>query len=333
MARARTGRFPKLDKVPALLHPPWTMDLNEAETFVRVVETGGMTPAAKLLGVPRSTVSRRIARLEEALGVQLLKRTTRRVNLTEEGRAFFQRVQPALASAREAAAVVKDLADEPRGVLRVSSLVDFSLSVLGPLVARFADEHPELRIDMHIDNRSVDLVGEGFDCALRAGPMPDSSLVARTIARFDMTLFASPAYLEAHGTPTSVADLEDHAFVLFRAPEGRKQLALVGPGGEQVQVPIEGPVTTDDFGFVQRLVRAGAGIGLMPAFLGMAPRQRGELVALLDGWAFSGADIRFVTPAGRYVPAKVRAFRDFLIEELGKLDSERSNTAAHRSAA
>lgn len=308
------------------------MDLNEAETFVRVVETGGMTPAAKLLGVPRSTVSRRIARLEEALGVQLLKRTTRRVNLTEEGRAFFQRIQPALSSAREAAAVVKDLADEPRGVLRVSSLVDFSVAVLGPLVARFAEQHPELRVDIHVDNRAVDLVGEGFDCALRAGPMPDSSLVARTIARFDMALYASPGYLAAHGTPTTVEELESHPFVLFRAPDGRRQLALVGPAGEQVQVPISGPVNTDDFGFVQRLTRAGAGIGLMPMFLGIGPCQSGELVPVLEGWTFAGADIRFVTAAGRYVPAKVRAFREFLVEELAKLGSTRENVAA-RSAA
>jgi DNA-binding transcriptional LysR family regulator len=309
------------------------MDLNEAESFVRVVETGGMTPAAKLLGVPRSTVSRRIARLEASLGVQLLKRTTRRVNLTEEGRAFFQRIQPALASAREAAAVVQDLADEPRGVLRISSLVDFSLAVLGPLIARFAEAHPELRVDVHVDNRSVDLVGEGFDCALRAGPMPDSTLVARTIARFDMALYASPAYLDAHGAPTRVDELEQHDFVLFRAPQGRRQLALVGPDGEQVQVPIAGPVNTDDFGFVQRLTRAGAGIGLMPTFLSLAPTRTGELVPMLPGWTFAGADIRFVTPAGRYVPAKVRAFRDFLVEELAALADDGDATGAARPAA
>ena len=214
----------------------------------------------------------------------------------------------------------------------MSALVDFSLAVLGPLVAAFSEQHPELRVDVHVDNRSVDLVGEGFDCALRAGPMPDSSLVARTIARFDMALYASPAYLQAHGTPTTVEELERHPFALFRAPDGRRQLALVGPGGEQVQVPITGPISTDDFGFVQRLTRAGVGIGWMPTFLGLGPCSHGELVRVLEGWTFEGADIRFVTPAGRYVPAKVRAFRDFLIEELAKLGSTRENAAA-RSAA
>lgn len=309
------------------------MDLNEAETFVRVVETGGMTPAAKLLGVPRSTVSRRIARLEEALGVQLLKRTTRRINLTEEGRAFFMRVQPAITSAREAAAVVKDLADEPRGVLRVSALVDFSHSVLGPLVARFAAAHPELRVDVHVDNRSVDLVGEGYDCALRAGPMPDSSLVARTIARFEMRLYASAAYLARKGTPASLSDLAAHDFVLFRAPHGQRQLVGTGPDDEQVQVEVTGAINTDDFGFLQRVVRSGAGIGMMPTFVAHRHLATGELVQVLEGWSHDGADLRFVTPAGRYVPAKVRAFRDFLVEELAQLECGQPRAAPERSAA
>lgn len=290
------------------------MDLNEAETFVRVVETGGMTPAARLLGVPRSTVSRRIARLEADLGVQLLKRTTRRVNLTDEGRALFHRLQPALASAREAAAVVRDLADEPRGVLRVSALADFALWVLAPWVAEFSAKHPELRIEVDIDNRTVDLVGEGYDCSLRAGPMPDSSLIARKLATFDFAVYGSAAYLKEMGTPQIPADLAHHRCVLFRADGGVTRWPLEGPEGT-VRVEVRGAIVTSDFGFVQRAVGAGAGLGYMPTFLG-DPSSAFPLVRVLPSYRWPGATIRFVTPAGRYVPAKVTAFRDFLVEKM-----------------
>lgn len=296
------------------------VDLTEAETFVRVVETGSMTGAAERIGVPRSTVSRRVARLEESLGVRLLQRTTRQMKPTEEGQALYQRLAPALASVREAAEVIRDAGEKPQGLLRVTAVVDFGHSVLAPLVAEFVHLYPAVQVEVDVDNRTVDLVQEGYDCAIRAGPQPDSTLVARSLGTFDFGLYASRAYLERRGRPAALEEVAAHDCVVMRPTGGEGRWRLRGPDGKDDVVIVPARIGTDDFGFVRHAVRAGGGIGLMPAFVADDPVAGGDLERVLPAWGFSAAAIRFVTPGGRYLPAKVRAFRDFLVERMKTLE-------------
>lgn len=290
-------------------------DLNEVTTFVRVVETGSMHGAARLLGVPRSTVSRRVARLEEVLGVRLLKRTTRRMSLTEEGQRFYERVAPALEVIEGASSEAKESSGEPTGTLRVTAPVDFGHAVLGELVAAFLRRHPKVSVEVDLSNRYVDLVQEGFDVAVRAGPLQDSSLVARKLATVDLWLFASPAYLDERGAPGSPEDLARHDCVLFRPKRGAERWRL-SRGDDEVTVEVTGRVSTGDFAFLRTLVRGGAGVGYLPAFLAARDVDEGTLVRVLPPWTLGGSPVHVVTASGRHLPAKVKAFRDFLVEAM-----------------
>jgi DNA-binding transcriptional LysR family regulator len=205
------------------------IDLNDVATFVRVADGGGFTAAANALGVPKSTVSRSLARLERVLGVRLVHRTTRALALTEAGRAYYDRVRGAVLGVAEATADVVDLGTEPRGSIRVTTPVDVGQVLLAEVVAGFVQRYPQVHFEVTLTSRIVDLVAEGFDLALRASELRDSSLVARRIGNTGMGLFASPAYLKRRGTPKAVADLASHEFIRFRSSRG--PLVLEG-GGE-----------------------------------------------------------------------------------------------------
>lgn len=292
------------------------MDLNRAATFVRVVDEGGFSAAARALRLPKSSVSRAVALLEEELGVRLLQRSTRKVHLTEAGTAFYERAARGLAGLEEAASAVTDLQGAPRGSLRITAPVDAGVWLLAPLLARFAALFPAVHVEAILTGRLVDLVAEGFDFALRAGALGDTSLVARRLARSDLALFAAPAYLARRGTPTRPADLGAHDCVLFRPERGRVTWTLTGPSGDEA-VQVRGPLGGDDFSFVQRLVRDGAGIGLLPNFLCTDATHSGELVRVLPQHTSRGAPFHLVYPSARFLPARAVAFRDFLLAALG----------------
>lgn len=293
------------------------MDLNEVATFVRAVEDGSFSEAARELGVPRSTVSRRIARLEEELGVRLFQRTTRRMTLTDEGAAFFERVGPAVAKVEEAANVARDMGGAPRGLLRISAPVDLGHGLLGELTADFVRAHPEIQVEVSLTGRHVDLIHEGFDMALRAGRLADSSLIARKLGSTELCLFASPDYVARRGLPATPDELEGHDAVLFKAFVDAGCWTLTGPDEEEVSVPVTGLVTGDEFAFLRRVTVAGGGICLMPRFLGMRDVEGGKLVRVLEGYRRHGGGLYVVYPSARYLPAKVRLFRDFLVERVG----------------
>ncbi|WP_437757157.1 LysR family transcriptional regulator [Sorangium sp. So ce1389] len=291
------------------------MDLNRIAVFVRVVDEQGFTAAARVLGLPKSSVSRSVALLEEALGARLLHRSTRSVRLTEAGAAFYERASRGVASLEEAAAMVADLQATVRGPIRITAPVDAGISLLGPHVARFVRRHPAVRIDVVLTGRVVDLVEEGFDLALRAGPVRDGSLIARKIGQVEDALYASPRYLERAGAPRSLGDLAAHRCVLFRATRGRAAWTLQGPAGDET-VEVEGPVAVDDLSFVRRALLAGVGIGLLPGFLCARDVARGRLVRVLPSHVSTGAPVNLVYPSARYLPHRVAAFRDFLVEAL-----------------
>ncbi|WP_437578325.1 LysR family transcriptional regulator [Sorangium sp. So ce887] len=291
------------------------MDLNRIAVFVRVVDEQGFTAAARVLGLPKSSVSRSVALLEQALGARLLHRSTRSVRLTEAGAAFYERASRGVASLEEAAAMAADLEAVVRGTIRITAPVDVGVAMLEPAIARFVRRHPAVRIDVVLTGRVVDLVEEGFDLALRAGPLRDGSVIARKIGQVEVALYASPRYLERAGVPGSLGDLAAHRCVLFRATRGRAAWTLQGPAGDET-VEVEGPLAVDELSFARRAVLAGVGIGLLPAVLCAREVARGRLVRVLPSHVASGAPLHLVYPSARYLPHRIATFRDFLVEAL-----------------
>lgn len=304
------------------------MDLNRVAAFVRVVHDGSFTGAAKAMGLPKSSVSRSVAQLEQDLGVRLLHRTTRKIALTDAGAAFYERVARALVDIDEATAAASDMQAALRGTVRVTAPVDFAAAVLAPIVARFVRTHPTIHVDLALSGRVVDLVSEGFDLAVRAGPLRDSSLVVRRVGSLESALYATPRYLERKGTPKKVEDLASHEAVLFRAPSGRQEMTLESPRGEKRSIVMTGPISCDDLSFAKRAVTSHGGIGLLPRFLCAKEEASERLVRVLPEWAQVGAVLHVVYPTARFVPQRVVVFREHLLKELGKLTTEHLLRAA-----
>ncbi len=286
-------------------------DLSLVAVFVKVVELEGFTAAANALGLQKSSVSRSVAQLEEALGVRLLQRTSRKLSLTDEGRAFFERVREPLSGVLDAMDCVVESTGEPRGTIRFSAPPDLGAQILAEPVASFVRAHPLIHVDLVLTNRLVDLVAERIDIALRAtAKLEDSTLVARRIPGPRIGLFASPGYVKLRGAPATVAELAAHDCVLFRGHEGQATWLLHGPSGEE-SVRVRGPINADDFGFIRPAMSEGAGIGMLPLI-----SHADDLVRILPEHTMEGGAMYLVLPSGRQVPARVKLFRDFLAERL-----------------
>jgi DNA-binding transcriptional LysR family regulator len=293
-----------------------TMDLNLVSTFVRVGELGSFTAAARALGLPTSSVSRKVSALEGALDVRLIQRSTRKLILTEAGRAYFERARASLAGLADATASVADMSHEVAGVIRFTAPPD-NAGLLAGFLAEFLARYPKVRLDVVLTARRVDLVAEGIDLALRGGRLGDSSLIVRRIGSGDLALYGAASYFKRAGTPRTLAELARHRFVLYGGPEVRRTLALTGPDGEET-VAIDGPLVVDDMIFAGDAVAAGIGIGVLPRVLAerRSPRSRAvmgpPLVRVLPDYRMSGADLSIVSPPKAYEPTRVSLFRDFL---------------------
>jgi DNA-binding transcriptional LysR family regulator len=285
--------------------------LDELATFVRVVDAGSIAGAARQLGVPKSTVSRRISRLEDRLGVRLLQRTTRSMRATAEGLGLYQRASGPLADLENATSAVADAGDTPRGLLRITAPVDFG-RLFAPIVAEFMQKYPEVSVDVDLTGRKVDLVAEGFDLAVRGGNLEDSSLIARKLAVVELQLFASPAYLAEHGTPKKVADLVEHECILFRPTSESQQWSFAG-GKKAEAVQVSGRLRSSEFAFIRTACVAGAGIARMPSHLGTMDVRDGRLLRVLPKRYCNRGGLSLMYPSARHLPAKARAFRDHLI--------------------
>lgn len=282
----------------------------EIEAFTAVVAHGSFSAAATRLGVAKSSISRRVASLEQRLGARLLQRSTRRLALTEVGERYHQQVALALEGLRAAEDAVREVQDEPRGELRVTAPVDLG-ALLGTLVAEFRAAFPKVVVNATLTQRRVDLVREGFDIALRAGELQDSSLMARKLDGGESVVIATPAFLEHHGSPTTLAEVAELPWVLFRGNHGQMTLWWSDADGEPVIV--RGDVTGDEFGFVRAAVVQGAGVGVVPRFVAEEDLQAGRLVRLLPELPQLRTSLALVFPSREYMPAKVRAFTDFAV--------------------
>jgi DNA-binding transcriptional LysR family regulator len=295
------------------------LDLNDVGMFVRVVHRSGFAKAARELRVPTSTVSRAIARLEATLGAQLLMRTTRSVTPTAEGHAFFKQVAPAVAALHHAARGIDGADRRPRGKLRVTAPSDLGATFLGEVAVGFTARYPNIELETILTPRTVNLVEEGVDVALRAsGRLPDSSLVARKIGDLDHYLYASPSYVQLHGAPSDLAGLASHACVLFRPVEGVANWTLRDERTRAHSLEVKGRIATDDFSFLRAALLAGAGIGLVPHIIVNSDVEEGRLLRVLPTFVSSGSALFFVHAASPVVPAKVTLFRDFVLEAFAR---------------
>jgi len=292
--------------------------LDQLEAFLTVSETESFTTAAEVLGVSKSAVSRRVSELEERLGVRLLERTTRQIRLTELGSEYRDRLRPALLALRSAADAVRAEQVQPSGTLRISAPVDFGEAYLGQMCTAFVAQHPDTKIELDLSQRAVDLVGEGFDLALRAGKLRDSSLIARRLGRGSMWICAAPAYLSRRGEPKRIEELGEHEAILFRDRGGEGRWELEGPEGS-VEVRVHGRLSGNEFGFVRSACIAGAGIALLPAPIIRSDVASGRFVRVLPAYASGDSDLHVVYPSARFVPTKVTAFRDFAVRWFASL--------------
>lgn len=296
-------------------------DLNALQVFTAVVDAQGFRGAARALGLPKSTVSRKLADLEAHLGLRLLQRTTRKVALTDAGEAFYRQCAPALAALVEAQKCLVETQAAPRGQLRITAPQSFAELFLGPVLERFYRQYPEVRVTLDLSDRYVDLITEGFDLALRAGDLPDSSLVARAVggpeaqASGRFRCYASPAYLAAHGTPRTPRDLSAHACIFYGSTERGAKWTFV-LRRRRVLVPIKPRIACNSFFVLIDAALAGQGIARVPSFFAAEAEAKGTLVPVLDDFAVPPAALHAVYPSAHNLSPRVRAFLDLLTEHF-----------------
>lgn len=284
--------------------------------FAKVVEQGSFARAADRLDMSTSAVSRHVAELEAHLDVRLLNRTTRRLSLTESGQAFFERCVQLLADLDEAEEAVTAAAVVPRGTLKLTCSITFGIRHVAPAIAAFAERHPQLRFEIELSDRAVDIVDEGLDLAIRIGDIGSQALIARRIGTTQMVCYAAPVYLAAHGTPATPDDLAHHACLTYAYSAAGNVWTFRDARGGEHTVRVGGNVHANNGQMLAALATAGMGIAYEPDFI-IAPELRaGLVVPLLVGYTPPTSGIFAVYPSRRHLSAKVRAFVDFLVERF-----------------
>lgn len=298
--------------------------------FVHVVDHGSVTRAAETLAIAPSAVSRRIKELEGRLGVQLLARTTRRMKLTEAGQTFYDRALRILADVEEAEGEVSDASRALAGPLRVAAPLDFGTAHLAPLLNAFAAEHPALVLDLELSDRIADLVGEGFDLALRIGALRDSSLVARKLGEVGMAVVAAPQLLARLGHPARPEDVADWPALVYAGSERADIWRFVRPDGAEGSVQVAVRMRANNGGVLAEAAAEGLGVTLQPDFIVEPSLASGRLVRVLDDHDWPGLSLYAVYPQTRHLSLKARTFIDFLRARLDRASA--TPTAARRPA-
>lgn len=293
---------------------------NLMRAFRRIVERGGLARAAEDLGISAAGLSKQLRTLETHLGVVLLQRTTRRMSLTEIGQAYYQECCRLLDELDALERGIAAQRGQVEGRLRVNAPLSFALSTLSPLLPRFLAQHPQLALDLVLEDRLLDAVGEGFDVSLRLrAELDDSSLVARRLASLQQVLCAAPAYLQRHPAPTSVEQLQGHALLAYSLSDSPGTWPLHGPDG-QVTVTLPTRVSASNSLLLRDLLVAGMGIGALPSFLAAPALASGQLQQVLADHRYPPRFVYAVYPTQRHLQPKVRAFIDFLGETLPQAD-------------
>lgn len=296
-------------------------DLNDTLIFVKVVEAGSFTAAAIHLKLPKTTVSRKVRELEERLGARLLNRTTRRLALTQAGTLYFEHCRRIVEHLHHAEEAVQHLEGSPRGWLRVTASYSFGVNVLAPLLTDFQAHYPDVRLDIVLSNDLLDLVADDIDVALRFGPLPNSSLVARTLANYPCRVYASKSYLAEHGEPLRPEDLRHHRALTYnRYFRGQGYSWPLTKGQRQESFEIQPLIVANDPSILLSMLYEGQGLMLAAdPLVSCCPRSTESIRSVLNGWTGPDCQLNAVFMGGRTLSPKVRVFIDFMAERISSL--------------
>jgi DNA-binding transcriptional LysR family regulator len=291
-------------------------DFEGLAMFAKVAEERSFAAAARALGVSVATVSRGVARLEERLGARLLNRTSRQLALTEFGRTIADSALKIYREAEEAEGAAREMSARPRGLVRLAVPMSFGLRWVAPLMPAFFRAYPDVKVDLHLSDATVDLVGQGFDAALRIAVLPDSSLVARKLCPVTQLVVASPEYLQTRGTPQHPSELADHPCLGYAYRARSDVWRFTNAAGEEIVVKPEGPLRVTNSDALLPTVLAGLAIAEFPDFIAFEHVRAGTLVPILPDWSLARGGLYFVTPSARTRPAKVEALSEFFVKHL-----------------
>lgn len=291
------------------------MDLPSLQAFVKIVQTGSFTRAADALHTQKAHLSRVVGQLERELGVRLLERTTRSLSLTEIGREFFERAVGILASVDDARHAIQKAQGEPRGTLKLSCGAEFGMIAVSGWIDRYLQRYPQVRVDADFTGRLVDIVHEGFDLAIRVGPLADSTLAARRLGELTYGLFAAPDYLARRGVPAQPADLPAHDVLAFAGGSHQATWTL-SQGERHERVTLQPRLKANNVFAVRDAAVAGLGIAQLPLIVAGPALQGGQLRHVLAGWSPPGVPVHAVFASARYLTPKVRGFIDLAVEAM-----------------
>ncbi|OAN13092.1 LysR family transcriptional regulator [Photobacterium jeanii] len=287
--------------------------------FVEVVNSGSFTKAAENSGHSTSYISKEINKLEERLGVRLLHRTTRSLSLTPEGDVYFQQCQQLILDAEQAEQAITGGLVEPRGLLRISCPINLGVSKIRPILAKYMEKYPEVKLELDLNDRRVDMVAEGFDLLIRASSvMDDSSLICRPIFHSEAVTLASPAYLSQHGTPQHPSELVDHDCICYSNLKTPNQWLFHDKQGGELCVEVDSKVLTNSSEMELALCIAGKGITRLPRFNLRNEINEGLLVPLFPDFNNPSIVVYMMYPSRKHMSSKVRSFIDFILDELGE---------------
>ena len=293
-------------------------DLNDLRFFAAVVEQHGFSAAGRALGVPKSRLSKRVAQLEERLGVRLLQRTTRRFAVTEIGERFYAHCRAALEEAQAAQDVVDELRAEPRGVVRLSCPVSLAQTIVAHVLPDFLAAHPKVQVRVIATNRRIDVIGEGIDIAMRVRSRldADASLVLRSFGQSRVLLVASPAFLDVQSRPQQPGELQSLPLLSMLEHDGAQLVELLDAAGNKAGVEMQARLICGDFTLLHEAARRGQGIAMLPEFVCAPSIARNELEVVLPAWSIPQGVMHFVYPSRRGQLPSVRALVEFLAERL-----------------
>ncbi|MFS2014180.1 LysR substrate-binding domain-containing protein [Azospirillum sp. CT11-132] len=293
-------------------------DFEGLAMFAKVVEERSFAGAARAMGVSVATVSRAVSRLEERLGARLFNRTSRRLALTDFGHSLAERATRLYDEAEAAENAVREMSSRPRGLIRFAVPMSFGLRWVAPLLPDFFRLYPEISIDLHLSDATVDLVGDGFDAALRIAVLPDSSLVARRLCGVSPVVLAAPGYLARHGEPRHPRELNGHHCLGYAYRRRQDIWHFTNSAGEEESVTPSGPLRVTNADALVPMLLEGLAIAELPEFMAAEHLATGRLTAILTDWSLPKGGLYFITPSARTRPAKVGVLADFLIERLSE---------------
>ena len=286
------------------------------ETFIKVVDAGSMSAAADRMGVAKSAVSRRLKELEGHLGVELFHRTTRRLNLTDTGRTFYQQAVRILEDVLEAELATTQAHGELQGSLKIALPMSFGIMHMGPAINDFLQEHPKIEFDLDFNDREVDLIQEGFDLAIRIANLPDSSLIARRLAPIQQVVFASPDYLDHYGTPKSPDELQHHQCLAYSLINDHKTWRFQDNNSQEIKISITPHLKASVGEFLRDAAVNGHGISVLPTFIVYKEIENGALVPILTDYIPNPISAYAIYPQTRHLSQRVRQFVDFLVKRF-----------------